>query len=91
MCILLASAVGFPIYLHCLHVSYHGLKCTLHVYKPNVRPVAGRSLFLNILVMTHLLKEYTLLASANPFYPTTRLRLYFSKIFAADLHVYMLQ
>ena len=43
--------------------------CTVHVYKPTVRPVAGHSLFLDIQVVTILLKEFTCLQvqiSATP-------------------------
>ena len=62
--------------------------CTLHVYKPTVRPVASSSLLFDLQVVTLLLAEYILFARANLYYPTTRLRSYFSTIFAAHLHVY---
>ena len=58
------------------------------VYKPNVRPVASCSLFLDIQEVTLLLVEYTLFALANLDYPTTRLRSYFSTTFVAHLLVY---
>ena len=48
-----------PICLQGLHVSYHTLACTFHVYKSNVCPVASRSLFVNIQVVTLLLGEFT--------------------------------
>ena len=50
-----------PIKLQGLPVAYHTLTCTLHVYKPTVQPVAGCSLFLDIQVVTLLLKEFTCL------------------------------
>ena len=62
------------------------LMCTLHVYKPTVRLVASSTLFLDIQVMTLLLREFTLFANFS--YPTTRPQLYFSTIFVAHLHVY---
>ena len=64
-------------YLHCLHVLEDTLMCTLHVYKPTVQPVASRRLFFDLQVVTIWLVEFTLLARANLYYPTTRLRLYF--------------
>ena len=67
---------------------YHTLMCTLHVYKPIVWPVASRSLFLDIHVVTLLLGQLTLFACANRYYPTTRLRTYFSTIFVGHLYVY---
>ena len=60
-CILLASVVGFLIYLHSLHIFYHTLTCTLHVYEPTVRPAAGCSQFRDIQVVTLLLKKFTCL------------------------------
>ena len=62
-----------PIHLQDLHVPYDTLMCTLHVYKPTVRPVANRSLFLDIQEVTLLLGEYTLFARTNLYYPNTRL------------------
>ena len=44
---------------------YHTLICTLYVYKPTVLPVASGSLFLDIQLVTLLLKEFTLFARAN--------------------------
>ena len=38
-CILLASVIGSPNLLNCLHTS------TLHVYKPTVQPVTSGRLF----------------------------------------------
>ena len=67
-CIFLASVVDSPHLLQSLHVPYHTLTCTLHVYYPTVRPVVSRSLFLDILVVL-LLGDYTLFAlqiSTNP-------------------------
>ena len=64
---------------------YDILTCTLHVYKPTVWPVASRSLFLDIQVVTLLLGKYTLFACANLNYATTS---YFSTIFKAQ-HVYI--
>ena len=61
--------------------------CTLHVYKPTVRRVASSSLFFDLQVVTLLLAEYTLFVR-EICYPTTRLRSYFSTIFAAHLRVY---
>ena len=51
-------------------------------------PVASRNLFFDIQVVTLLLGEYTLFASANLCYPTTKLHSYFSTVFAAHLRVY---
>ena len=81
MCILLTSIVGSP---HLLTL----FECPVCVYKPTVRPVASRSLFLNIQLLTLLLVEYTLFARANLYYPTIRLCSYFSIIFVAHLRVY---
>ena len=43
--------------------------CTLHVYKPTVRPVASRRLLFDIQVVTLLLGNYALSAPANLCYP----------------------
>ena len=43
--------------LQCLHMSYHTLMYTLHEYKPTLRPVASRSLFLDIQIETLLLMD----------------------------------
>ena len=51
-------------------------------------PLASRSLFFDVQVLTLLLEKYSLFARANLCYPTTRRRSYFSTIFAAHLHVY---
>ena len=59
--------------------------------KPTVRPVASRTLFFNLQVVRLLLAEYTLFACGNLCYPTTRVRSYFSTIFAAHLRMYMLR
>ena len=64
------------------------LTCTLHIHKPTVQPVASCSLFLDIQEVTMLLGECTLIARANLYYPTIRLRSYFSTIFVAYLRVY---
>ena len=68
---------------------YNTLMCTLHVYKPTVRPVTSSILFFDLQVVTLLLSKFTLFARANLYYPTTRLRSYFSTIFAAHLRVYI--
>ena len=43
---------------------------TLHVHKPSVLPIAGGSLFLDFEVVTLLLKEFTMFALENLYYPT---------------------
>ena len=50
-----------------------------------MRPVASRSLFFDVQVLTLLSEKYTLFARANLCYPTTRLCSYFSTIYAAHL------
>ena len=77
-----------PIYLQSLQVMYDTLTCTLHVYKPTVWLVASRSLFLDFQPVRLLLGQFTLFAHANLYYPTNRLRSYFSTIFVAHLPVY---
>ena len=52
---------------------------------PTVRPVARSSLFYVLQVVT----LFTLFTSAYLYYPTTRLGLYFSTIFAVHLRVYI--
>ena len=49
-----------PIHLQGLHLSYNTLACTLHPYYPTVEPVASRSLFFDVQVLTLLLGKYTL-------------------------------
>ena len=65
----------------------HTLTCTLHVYKPSVQPAASNSLFLDIQGVTLLLRQFTLFAHANLYYPTTSLRSDFSIIFVAHWDV----
>ena len=77
-----------PMYLQVLHVLYDILMYTLHVYKPQVWPVASRILFLDIQVVILSLGEFSLFAHANLYHPTTRVCLYFSTILVAHLHVY---
>ena len=79
---------GFARAVRCTHIYIHTLTCTLHAYKPTVHPAASRRLFFDVQVITLLLGEYTSFAHANLYYPTTRLRSYFSTIFAVHLHVY---
>ena len=67
---------------------YNALTCNLHPYKLTVGLVASRSLFFDVQEVTLLLGKYTLFARANLYYSTTRLRSYFSAIFAAHLRVY---
>ena len=64
--------------------------CTLHMYKPAVQPVASRSMFLDIQVLTSLLRKFILFPRANLCYPTTRLLpgYYFSTVFLAHLCIY---
>ena len=54
-----------PIHLQGLHMPYNTLTCTLHVYKPTIRPVASSSLLFDLQAVTLLLQEYTLFAHAN--------------------------
>ena len=54
ICISLLVLQVLPIHLQGLHMPYRTLTCTLHVYKATVRPVASRSLFLDIPVVTFL-------------------------------------
>ena len=56
-----------------------------YVHKPTVQSVASVSLFLDIQEVALLLGEYTLFACTNSYYPTTRLRSYFSTIFVEHL------
>ena len=74
-----------PIHLQDLQVSYNTLMCILHPYYPAVGPVASGSLVFDVQVVTLLLGKYALFAHVNLCYSTTRLRSYFSTIFAAHL------
>ena len=76
------------LHLQGLHVLYNTLTCTLNPYQPSVGPVASRSLFFDVQILTLTLGKYTLFARANFCYPTARLRLYLSTVFAAHLLVY---
>ena len=56
--------------------------------KPTVEPVTSQNnLFFDIQVVTPLLGEFSLFASANLYYSTTRLCADFSTIFLAQLRV----
>ena len=69
-----------------MHVRWD-VREALHIYKPTALPIAGRSLFLDIQVVTLLLKEFSCFNVQNLCYPTSRLCLYFSTIFTAHLRV----
>ena len=77
-------SVGMHYGYECIHVSRVTYERLAHI----CFPVDSRSLFFDIQVLTLLLGKYTLFASANLCYPTTRLCSYFSTIFAAHICVY---
>ena len=68
-CILLASFVGFPHLLTLLVLLYHTLTCTLHVYKPTVRPVARHRLFFDIQVGGTLVEKIHLVYTCKSLLP----------------------
>ena len=78
-----------PIYFQGLHVPCNTLACTLHPYEAAVWPVSSCNLFFDVQVVTLLLGKYTLFAHAHLCYPTTKLRSYFSTIFAAHVCIYV--
>ena len=61
------------------------MKIGMHIF---LACTAARSMFFDVQVLTLLLEEFTLFASANLCYPTTSPCSYFSTIFAAHLRVY---